>query len=46
MPPSISYELNPDRAIGQDVQQNQRNVEAIASGFLDIITLSVKTIPP
>ncbi|KAF7975643.1 hypothetical protein HWV62_9093 [Athelia sp. TMB] len=46
MPPGHSYELNPDRAMGQDVHENQKNVEAIASGFLDIITLSVKTIPP
>lgn len=46
MPPGHGYELDPNKAAGQDVEQNQKNVQLVVSGFLSVITSSVSTIPP
>ncbi|KAF8638594.1 hypothetical protein AX17_002135 [Amanita inopinata Kibby_2008] len=45
MPPGCSYELDPAKAKEQDVTQNQKNVEFIASSFLSIIGASIPAIP-
>lgn len=45
MPPGCSYELDPTKPGVQDVKQNQKNVEFVASSFLNIITASVPTFP-
>ncbi|KAF8635007.1 hypothetical protein AX15_000591 [Amanita polypyramis BW_CC] len=45
MPPGCSYELDPSKAGDQDLEQNRKNVEFIASSFLAIISASVPTLP-
>ena len=45
MPPGTSYEIDPTKAIGQDVAQNQRNVEYVASKFLKIMSSSLPVLP-
>lgn len=46
MPAGHGYDLDPNKAIGQDVEQNRQNVQYVASAFLDVIKNSVKAIPP
>ncbi|PFH50162.1 hypothetical protein AMATHDRAFT_80979 [Amanita thiersii Skay4041] len=46
MPPGCSYELDTTKAADQDVTQNQKNVEFIASSFLTIIGSSIPALPP
>ncbi|KAF7432844.1 Ras GTPase activating protein ira2 [Pleurotus ostreatus] len=45
MPAGHSYELDPSRAADQDLEQNRKNVEFIASSFLEIVTSSIPTLP-
>lgn len=45
LPPGRGYELDPTKAGDQDVKQNQKNVEFIASSFLEIISSSVPGLP-
>ena len=45
MPPGCSYELDSSKAGDQDLEQNKRNVELIASSFLSIIGASVPALP-
>lgn len=45
-PPGHSYDLDPTRAIGQDLEQNRQNVQTVAAAFLGIIKSSVPAIPP
>lgn len=46
MPPGHGYELDPNKAAGQDVEQNQENVKLVVSSFLTVIGTSASTIPP
>ncbi|KAH7931340.1 hypothetical protein BV22DRAFT_1124264 [Leucogyrophana mollusca] len=46
MPPGHAYELDPSKADKDKVEQNQRNVELVASSFLEIISSSVPALPP
>lgn len=39
------FEMNPDRAVGEDVDENRRSVEYVAQAFLQIITSSVPILP-
>ncbi|KAA1466679.1 hypothetical protein DENSPDRAFT_831556 [Dentipellis sp. KUC8613] len=45
LPPGCGFELDPAKAGDQDVKQNQKNVEVVASSFLDIITSSIPILP-
>lgn len=45
MPAGHSYELDPSRAADQDLEQNRKNVEFIASSFLEIVTSSIPALP-
>lgn|SRR6266550_5691054 len=45
MPAGCSYELDPSKAGDQDLEQNKKNIELIASSFLSIIGASVPTLP-
>ena len=45
MPPGTGYEVDPDKAMGQDVIQNQKNVEYVASAFLGLISSSLPALP-
>lgn len=46
MPLDHGFDLDPNKAAGQDVEQNQKNVEQVATAFLTIISSSVSSIPP
>jgi hypothetical protein len=46
MPPGHGYDLDPSRAVGQDLKQNQKNVEFVTSTFLEIVTSSLPAFPP
>ncbi|KAL4081516.1 hypothetical protein V8B97DRAFT_1923406 [Scleroderma yunnanense] len=46
MPPGRAYDLDPVRVSPDKLEQNRRDVEFIASSFLDIISASVPTLPP
>jgi len=46
MPPGHAYDLDPAKAGLEKLEQNQKNVELVASSFLDIISSSVPTLPP
>lgn len=46
MPPGRSYDLDPVRVSPDKLEQNQRDVEFVASSFLDIVSASVPTLPP
>lgn len=46
MPPGHAYDLDPSKASQDKLEQNQKNVELVASSFLDIISSSVPTLPP
>ncbi|TFY83118.1 hypothetical protein EWM64_g893 [Hericium alpestre] len=45
MPPGRGYELDPTKAGQQNVEQNRKNVELVASSFLEIITSSTPALP-
>ena len=45
LPPGHSYDLDPAKAPGQDHEQNRRDLELVATGFLDIISASVPAFP-
>ncbi|RDB19915.1 Neurofibromin [Hypsizygus marmoreus] len=45
-PPGHGYDLDPSKASGEEVKKNQRNVEIVASSFLEIVSSSVPAIPP
>ncbi|KDR84288.1 hypothetical protein GALMADRAFT_87191 [Galerina marginata CBS 339.88] len=45
MPPGTGYEIDPNKAVGQDVVQNQKNVEYIAANFLQLMSASLPTLP-
>jgi hypothetical protein len=46
MPPGHSYDMDPARAIGQDLDQNRRNIEVVTSAFLQLVTASIHGLPP
>jgi neurofibromin 1 len=45
MPVGTTYEIDPTKAMGQDVFQNQKNIEYVASNFLQIISSSLPALP-
>jgi neurofibromin 1 len=45
MPPGTGYEVDPSKAMGQDIIQNQKNVEYVASTFLGLISSSLPALP-
>ncbi|KAM6496242.1 hypothetical protein JOM56_008948 [Amanita muscaria] len=45
MPSGCSYELDPSKAKDQDLSQNQKNIEFIASSFLTLIGASIPALP-
>lgn len=45
MPSGTSYEVDPTKAVGQDIIQNQRNVEYITSTFLKLMSSSLPVLP-
>jgi neurofibromin 1 len=45
MPPGHGYDLDPAKAGEQDVVQNQKNVELVASSFLEIVSSSIPALP-
>jgi len=45
-PPGHGYDLDPSKVGGTETEINKRNVEIIASSFLEIISSSVTVIPP
>ena len=46
MPPGHSYDMDPAKAVGQDVEQNRRNVEIATTAFLQVVTASIHSLPP
>lgn len=46
IPAGHGFDLDPSKAVGQDVEQNQQNVQLVATAFLNVISASVPTIPP
>ncbi|KAF8450670.1 hypothetical protein L210DRAFT_3520995 [Boletus edulis BED1] len=46
MPPGHAYDLDPAKTSKYKLEQNQRDVEFIASSFLEIIGSSVPALPP
>jgi hypothetical protein len=45
MPPGTSYEVDPAKAMRQDIMQNQKNVEYVASVFLRLVSSSLPALP-
>jgi len=46
MPPGSGYEVDPNKiAPGQDLEQNQSNVEFVATTFLTLIISSQQSLP-
>ena len=45
MPPGTSYEVDPAKAMRQDIMQNLKNVEYVASVFLGLISSSLPALP-
>ena len=45
MPAGTTYEIDPTKAMGQDVSQNQKNIEYVALNFLQIISSSLPALP-
>ncbi|KAF9238786.1 hypothetical protein BU15DRAFT_88233 [Melanogaster broomeanus] len=46
MPPGHAYDLDPTKTPKHKLDQNQKDVEFIASSFLEIISSSVPALPP
>jgi hypothetical protein len=45
MPPGTSYEVDPTKATRQDIVQNLKNVEYVASVFIGLISSSLPALP-
>ena len=45
MPPGTSYEVDPTRAMRQDIMQNLKNVEYVTSVLLGVISSSLPALP-
>lgn len=45
LPDGSGYEMNPDKVSEQDILQNQKNVEHVASTFLDLLSSSLPALP-
>lgn len=45
MPSGHSYDMDPTKAIGQDIDQNRRNVEVVTAAFLQVVTASIHCLP-
>ena len=45
MPPGTSYDVDPSRVTEQDIQQNLKNVEHVASSFIGLISSSLPALP-
>ena len=45
MPPGTSYEVDPAKVTRQDIMQNLRNVEYVASVFLGLVISSLPALP-
>ena len=45
MPPGTSYEVDPTKATRQEIIQNLKNVEYVASVFLGLISSSLPALP-
>ncbi|KAF8165773.1 hypothetical protein B0H34DRAFT_794124 [Crassisporium funariophilum] len=45
LPPGSSFEVDPTKAVGQDLVQNQKNVEFVASAFLQLMSSSLPALP-
>lgn len=45
MPPGHSYDMDPAKAVGQDIDQNRRNVEIVSTAFLQVVTASIHRLP-
>jgi neurofibromin 1 len=45
MPPGHSYDMDPAKAVGQDIEQNKRNVEIATTAFLQVVTASIHSLP-
>ena len=45
MPPGTGYEVDPNKAMGQDIVQNQKNLEYVTSAFLGLISSSLPALP-
>ena len=45
MPPGTGYVVDPTKAMGQDIVQNQKNVEYVASTFLGLMSSSLPALP-
>jgi len=45
MPPGTSYEVDPTKATREDIVQNLKNVEYVASIFLGLISSSLPALP-
>lgn len=46
LPPGHSYEMDPSKAKEQDLVENQKTVEYVASKFLTLMTSSLPQMPP
>jgi len=46
MPSGHSYDMDPARAVGQDIEQNKKNVEIATTAFLQVVTASIHSLPP
>jgi neurofibromin 1 len=40
------FDLDPSKALGQDVERNQKNVQTVTTAFLRVVSSSAPTIPP
>ena len=45
LPPGHSYDLDPAKAPDQDFEQNQKDLEFVATSFLEIIAVSIPALP-
>ena len=45
IPPGTGYEIDPNKARGQDIIQNQKNLEYVASAFIGLISSSLPALP-
>lgn len=46
LPPGHSYEMDPNKAKEQDLLENQKTVEYVASKFLSVVGSSLPQLPP
>jgi len=45
MPSGHSFDMNPAKSVGEDIEQNRRNVEVATSAFLQVVTASIQSLP-